>query len=74
MKIRAAVIGISDYQDADIPNLRFAERDAEAFTNFKSLAFWYPVPEPILQEPLFKKIRKTKRFKEMMKRNFPEQN
>ncbi len=28
---RAVVIGISDYQDKDIPDLRFADRDAEAF-------------------------------------------
>ncbi|MBL7797417.1 MAG: tetratricopeptide repeat protein [Saprospiraceae bacterium] len=31
---RAVVIGISDYQDADIPDLRFADKDAEAFANF----------------------------------------
>ncbi|MBK9335299.1 MAG: caspase family protein [Lewinellaceae bacterium] len=31
---RAVVIGISDYQEKDIPDLRFADRDAEAFANF----------------------------------------
>jgi len=31
---RAVVVGISDYQDAAIPDLRFADRDAEAFANF----------------------------------------
>ena len=31
---RAVVVGISDYQDAAIPDLRFAHRDAEAFANF----------------------------------------
>ncbi|MFN0015904.1 MAG: caspase domain-containing protein, partial [Saprospiraceae bacterium] len=31
---RAVVIGISDYQDKDIPDLRFADRDALAFANF----------------------------------------
>jgi len=31
---RAVVIGISDYQDPAIPDLRFADRDAEAFANF----------------------------------------
>jgi len=31
---RAVVVGISDYQDAGIPDLRFADRDAEAFANF----------------------------------------
>jgi len=31
---RAVVIGISDYQDAAIPDLHFAHRDAEAFANF----------------------------------------
>ncbi len=30
----AVVIGISDYQDAAIPDLRFADKDAEAFANF----------------------------------------
>jgi len=31
---RAVVVGISDYQDSGIPDLRFADRDAEAFANF----------------------------------------
>ncbi|MCK6692835.1 MAG: tetratricopeptide repeat protein [Thermoanaerobaculia bacterium] len=31
---RAVVIGISDYHDPEIPDLRFAHRDAEAFANF----------------------------------------
>ncbi|MFN0013808.1 MAG: caspase domain-containing protein, partial [Saprospiraceae bacterium] len=31
---RAVVVGISDYQEKDIPDLRFADRDAEAFANF----------------------------------------
>ncbi len=30
----AVVVGISDYQDADIPDLRYADKDAEAFANF----------------------------------------
>ncbi|MBK7344167.1 MAG: caspase family protein [Saprospiraceae bacterium] len=30
----AVVVGISDYQDASIPDLRFADKDAEAFANF----------------------------------------
>jgi tetratricopeptide (TPR) repeat protein len=30
----AVVIGISDYQDVDIPDLKFANKDAEAFANF----------------------------------------
>ncbi len=30
----AVVVGISDYQDRDIPDLRFADRDAEAFANY----------------------------------------
>jgi hypothetical protein len=29
----AVVVGISDYQDKDIPDLRFADRDAEATVN-----------------------------------------
>ncbi len=31
---RAVVIGISDYQDASIPDLRFADRDARIFADF----------------------------------------
>ncbi len=31
---RAVVIGISDYQEKDIPDLRFADKDAEAFANY----------------------------------------
>ena len=30
----ALVVGISDYQDEDIPDLRFADKDAEAFAAF----------------------------------------
>ncbi|MFZ1423835.1 MAG: caspase family protein [Saprospiraceae bacterium] len=30
----AVVIGISDYQDPNIPDLRFADKDAEAFANY----------------------------------------
>lgn len=30
----AVVVGISDYQDKDIPDLRFADKDAEAFANY----------------------------------------
>jgi len=30
----AVVVGISDYLDKDIPDLRFADKDAEAFANF----------------------------------------
>ena len=30
----AVVVGISDYQDENIPDLRFADKDAEAFANF----------------------------------------
>ncbi len=33
---RAVVIGISDYQDPAIPDLRFADRDAEAFATWLS--------------------------------------
>ncbi len=31
---RAVVVGISDYQNEDIPDLRFADKDAEAFASF----------------------------------------
>ncbi|MBK9962809.1 MAG: caspase family protein [Saprospiraceae bacterium] len=30
----AVVVGISDYQDLGIPDLRFADKDAEAFANY----------------------------------------
>jgi uncharacterized caspase-like protein len=30
----AVVVGISDYQDPGIPDLRFADKDAEAFANY----------------------------------------
>jgi protein O-mannosyl-transferase len=30
----AVIVGISDYQDKDIPDLRFADKDAEAFANY----------------------------------------
>lgn len=30
----AVVVGISDYQDEGIPDLRFADKDAEAFAGF----------------------------------------
>jgi protein O-mannosyl-transferase len=33
-KTFAVVIGISDYQDPGIPDLQFADKDAEAFANF----------------------------------------
>ncbi len=38
----------------------------------KALDNWFPIPGPILEEPLFKKIRKTKRFKALMAKHFPE--
>ncbi|MBP6185223.1 MAG: hypothetical protein KA479_09805, partial [Saprospiraceae bacterium] len=37
-KTWAVVVGISDYQDKDIPDLRFAHKDAEAF------ALWLQSP------------------------------
>ena len=33
-EVYAVVVGISDYQDPDIPDLRFADKDAEAFANY----------------------------------------
>ncbi len=33
-KTYAVVIGISDYQDGEIPDLRFADKDAAAFANY----------------------------------------
>ena len=38
----------------------------------KALDYWLPEAEPVLEEPLFKKIRETKRFKAMMEKHFPE--
>jgi hypothetical protein len=43
--IRAVVIGISDYQDPNIPDLRFADRDAEAFSNYLRSPAGGSVPE-----------------------------
>ena len=37
----------------------------------QALDRWYPIPEPIYQEPLFKKIRQTKRFRTLMAKYFP---
>ncbi|MBK9108771.1 MAG: hypothetical protein IPM92_10500 [Saprospiraceae bacterium] len=34
-EVYAVVVGISDYQDKDIPDLRFADKDAEALQIFK---------------------------------------
>ena len=39
----------------------------------KSIDNYHPGAESILAEPLFKKVRKTKRFKTLMQKNFPEQ-
>ena len=36
----------------------------------KALDLYYPIPQPILEEPNFKKIRKTNRFKSLMKKHF----
>jgi len=32
--VHAVLVGISDYQDEDIPDLQFADKDAEAFANY----------------------------------------
>ncbi len=37
----------------------------------QALDRWYPLSEPINQEPLFKKIRRTKRFTALMAKHFP---
>ena len=42
---RAVVIGISNYQDEKIPDLRFADRDALAFANFLRSPAGGAVPE-----------------------------
>ncbi|MBK9017581.1 MAG: caspase family protein [Saprospiraceae bacterium] len=42
---RAVVVGISDYQDMGIPDLRFADRDAEAFANWLRSPAGGSVPE-----------------------------
>ncbi len=38
----------------------------------KALDNYFPIPEPILEEPLFKKLRKTNRFRALMAKHFPE--
>jgi len=35
-----------------------------------ALDLYFPIPEPILEEPLFTKIKGTKRFKSLMKKHF----
>ena len=42
---RAVVVGISDYQDPGIPDLRFADRDAEAFATWLRSPAGGAVPE-----------------------------
>lgn len=32
--VRAVIVGISDYEDNDIPDLRYAHKDAESFANY----------------------------------------
>ncbi len=38
----------------------------------KALDYWFPEAEQILEEPLFQKLRKTKRFRELLAKHFPE--
>ena len=38
----------------------------------KALDNFYPEPESIMAEQIFKKIRKTKRFKALMEKHFPD--
>ena len=42
---RAVVIGISDYQEPLIPDLKYADRDAEAFANWLRTPAGGHVPE-----------------------------
>jgi protein O-mannosyl-transferase len=39
----------------------------------KSLENFWPDADSVLEEPLFKKLRKTKRFQALMKKHFPDQ-
>ena len=57
-----------------LARLRAAEgktRDALDFLE-KALDQYLPIPEPILKEPLFAKLRKTNRFRELLAKHFPE--
>jgi tetratricopeptide (TPR) repeat protein len=38
----------------------------------KALDYWFPEAGPMLEEPLFKGIRKTKRFKALLKKHFTD--
>ena len=53
--------------------LAAARGDKTAALDFleKALDNWYPRLEPILEEPLFKNLRKTKRLKAMKAKHFP---
>lgn len=48
-KLYAVVVGISDYQDAGIPDLRFAERDAKLFYEFLKGKAGYSLNEDQIQ-------------------------
>jgi len=48
-KLYAVVVGISDYQDAGIPDLRFAERDAKLFYDFLKGKAGYSLNEDQIQ-------------------------
>ncbi|MCK6695066.1 MAG: tetratricopeptide repeat protein, partial [Thermoanaerobaculia bacterium] len=52
-----------------------AQKQTDEVMDYLEMALerWYPIPGPILEEPLFKKLRKTKRFKALMARHFPKE-
>lgn len=50
----AVVIGISDYQDDKIPDLRYADKDAEAFANFLRSPARIHLKEPGSCPPMIK--------------------
>lgn len=48
-KIRALIVGISDYQNEKIPDLEYAHRDAEAFAEYlQEGTAWKAAPEDIV--------------------------
>lgn len=48
-KVRALIVGISDYQNEKVPDLEYADRDAEAFARYlREETAWNAAPENVV--------------------------